>query len=141
MSLDLPPNGRSMMPAPVIPVVSYPDIAAAADWLVEVFGFEKRLVIFDHRIQMSYGGGNFVLTDKASPGPSGFSIMLRVADCREACDTARARGAEVVMAPTDFEYGECQCDLRDPWGVRWQLSQTIADVDPANWGGDWVARP
>lgn len=135
MTVSLPENGRSMMPAPVIPVISYPDIAAAADWLVEVFGVQKRLIVFDHRIQMSYGGGNLVLTDKPSPGPSGFNITLRVADCRAACERARAKGAEIVQEPTDFFYGERQCDLVDPWGVRWMLSETIADIDPTEWGG------
>ncbi len=132
-------NGRSMMAADIIPVVSYPDVAAAADWLAAVFGFRKRLLVFDHRIQMAYGGGNFVLTDRPSPGPSGFTIMVRVADCRAVCEEARARGAVIEMEPTDFEYGECQCDLRDPWGIRWTPSQTIAGVDPVDWGGVPVA--
>jgi uncharacterized glyoxalase superfamily protein PhnB len=39
------------------------------------------------------------------------------------------------MPPTDFEYGERQADLTDPWGHRWTLSQTTGDVDPAAWGG------
>ena len=128
-------TNRSMMSASVIPVVSYPDIAVAADWLETALGFSRRLIIFDHRIQMTFGGGNFVLTDKPSPGPSGFNIMLRVADCHGLCETARAAGAVIEQEPTDFEYGERQCNLADPWGVRWVLSQTIADVEPAEWGG------
>lgn len=124
-----------MMPAALIPVVNYPDIAVAADWLEAAFGFKKRLIIFDHRIQMSYGDCNFVLTDNPSPGPSGFNITLRVANCRAVCETARAKGAQVTLEPTDFFYGERQCDLVDPWGVHWMLSESIADIDPAEWGG------
>ena len=126
---------RSAPPASVIPVVSYPDIAAAADWLEAAFGFTKRLIVFDHRIQMTFGGGNFILTDKPSPGPSGFTVMIRVADCRAVCEKARAAGAEIGMEPTDHVYGERQCDLTDPWGVRWVLTETLADIDPAEWGG------
>ncbi len=124
-----------MMPAAVIPVVSYPDIHAAADWLVDVFGFQRRLIVFDHRVQMSYGDGNLVLTDKLSPSPSGFNLTLRVEDCSAVCERARERGAEITLEPTDFFYGERQCDLVDPWKVRWMLSQTVADIDPAEWGG------
>ncbi len=126
---------RSAPPASVIPVVSYPDIVAAAAWLEAAFGFTRRLIVFDHRIQMNFGSGNFILTDKPSPGPSGFTVMIRIADCRAVCQRARAAGAEIGMEPTDHVYGERQCDLTDPWGVRWVLTETLADVDPAQWGG------
>ncbi len=32
-------------------------------------------------------------------------------------------------------YGERQYNAEDPWGHQWTFSQTLADVDPADWGG------
>jgi uncharacterized glyoxalase superfamily protein PhnB len=40
-----------------------------------------------------------------------------------------------VAAPADFPYGERQYTVQDPGGHIWTFSQTIADVDPAAWGG------
>jgi uncharacterized glyoxalase superfamily protein PhnB len=39
------------------------------------------------------------------------------------------------MEPTDFEYGERQYSVADPWGHQWTFSETLEDVDPASWGG------
>jgi uncharacterized glyoxalase superfamily protein PhnB len=40
------------------------------------------------------------------------------------------------MEPTDFEYGERQYTAADPAGHQWTFSETLADVDPASWGGE-----
>jgi len=62
-------------------------------------------------------------------------VMLRVDDARESCDRAVAAGAALADPVTDHVYGERQCSLVDPWGHRWTLSQTLADVAPEEWGG------
>lgn len=54
---------RSMPRAAVIPQLDYPDLNAAADWLVKAFGFTVRLRIGAHRIQMNIGDGAVVLTE------------------------------------------------------------------------------
>ena len=52
------------------------------------------------------------------------------------CEHARRpRGARSSTEPTDHVYGERQYSAEDPWGHRWTFSQTLADVDPADWGG------
>lgn len=43
------------------------------------------------------------------------------------------------MEPTSFEYGERQCSVEDLAGHRWTFSQTLDDVDPADWGGELVS--
>jgi uncharacterized glyoxalase superfamily protein PhnB len=48
-------------------------------------------------------------------------------------------GATVLGTPTDYPYGERQYSALDPGGHRWTFSQSIADVDPAAWGGELVA--
>jgi uncharacterized glyoxalase superfamily protein PhnB len=62
-------------------------------------------------------------------------VMLRVDDADAVCERAREHGARVLMEPRDFQYGERQCELEDPFGHRWSITQTIADVAPEEWGG------
>jgi uncharacterized glyoxalase superfamily protein PhnB len=44
-------------------------------------------------------------------------------------------GAKIIQEPSDFPYGERQYTVEDPGGHHWTFSQSIADVDPASWGG------
>ena len=48
---------------------------------------------------------------------------------------AEAAGATIRSEPTDWPYGERQYSAEDPGGHIWTFSQSIADVDPADWGG------
>ena len=61
--------------------------------------------------------------------------MVRVEDARAHCERARAHGARILMEPTDQMYGERQYNAEDLAGHRWTFTQTLADVDPADWGG------
>jgi uncharacterized glyoxalase superfamily protein PhnB len=132
-------SNRSIPDAAVIPVLSYPDPGVAAEWLRDVFGFAIRLRIFNHRVQLTWDGGALVTTDTrwtgADAAGSGHSVLVRVADVDAVYDRALAAGAVGGQPPTDFDYGERQANLTDPWGHHWTFSQTIADVDPAAWGG------
>ena len=42
-------TNRSAPPGPVIPVLTYPDVRAAVDWLVSVLGFQERVFIGPNR--------------------------------------------------------------------------------------------
>lgn len=50
-------TSRSVPEATVIPVLAYPEVAEATDWLCAAFGFSVRLRIADHRSQLVYGDG------------------------------------------------------------------------------------
>jgi uncharacterized glyoxalase superfamily protein PhnB len=117
----------------VIPELACRDVHAAGAWLSGAFGFTPRLVIGNHRIQMSVGSGHVVLVDSAA-GTSA-SVMVRVEDADAHCERARAFGAQILQEPADYPYGERQYNAVDPDGHRWTFSQSIADVDPATWGG------
>jgi uncharacterized glyoxalase superfamily protein PhnB len=125
------------MPAStVIPVLAYPDVAEAVTWLGAAFGFTLRLGIGDHRAQLNAGDGAIVVTGGAPPeAPRGDSIMVRVDDARVHCERARANGATIAMEPADFPYGERQYTAVDFTGRAWTFSESIADVDPRDWGG------
>jgi uncharacterized glyoxalase superfamily protein PhnB len=129
-------TNRSVPPSPVIPVLDYPDAAVAADWLVRAFGFRVRLRIGEHhRVQLRAGDAHVIVTDHGRRQPAGASVLLRVDDAAALHDRAVAAGATVIDPLTDHVYGERQCTLLDPGGHRWTLSQTLADVDPLDWGG------
>ena len=126
---------RSMPDAAVVPVLAYPDVNAAAEWLSAAFGFERRLLIGDHRVQLTFDGGALVVAEGPARGGSAPSVMVRVEDADRHHEQAVAAGATIVSPPTDYEYGERQYTAEDPGGYRWTFSQSIADVDPAEWGG------
>jgi uncharacterized glyoxalase superfamily protein PhnB len=142
----LKPN-RSIPSALVIPVLVYPDVREAVAWLTEAFGFAERLRIGEnHRSQLSFGdGGALIVADvrgERRPPRAGevtSSVVVRVDDAKAHCERARAHGARIEMEPTDFEYGERQYTAIDFAAHRWTFSETLADVDPADWGGELVA--
>jgi uncharacterized glyoxalase superfamily protein PhnB len=127
---------RSMPASTVIPVLAYPSVADAVEWLSAAFGFTVRLRIFDHRAQLNAGGGHLVVKDGGTIEPgSRDAVMIRVDDAAAHCERARAHGARIVMPPTDFPYGERQYTALDFAGRSWTFSESIADVDPRDWGG------
>jgi uncharacterized glyoxalase superfamily protein PhnB len=136
---------RSMPAAEVIPVLGYPDVAAAAAWLCAAFAFTVRLRIADHRVQLNVGGSAVVIAKaaggRAGPAQDGasyvpHSVMVRVADVDGHYERSSRYGARILQPPADYPYGERQYTVEDPGGHRWTFSQTIADVAPEKWGGE-----
>jgi uncharacterized glyoxalase superfamily protein PhnB len=132
--------------ATVIPVLIYPDVRAAVDWLCAAFGLHERVQIGeDHRSQLSFGEGSVIVGDVRGdrrpprPGEVTHSVMVRVEDAHAHCQRARSNGARIVSEPTDFEYGERQYTAEDPAGHQWMFSETLADVAPEQCGGISVA--
>lgn len=58
-----------------VPELGYPDVNAAAEWLCLAFGFDVRLRIGNHRIQLHVGDGAVVL--HAAEKPARASVMVR----------------------------------------------------------------
>jgi uncharacterized glyoxalase superfamily protein PhnB len=140
-------TNRSAPPATVTPVLVYPDVRTAVAWLESAFGFEERVRIGDaHRAQLRVGSdGSIVVADvrRDQVAPSGGVVTqllkVRVPDVDEAFARARDFGARVLQEPTTFEYGERSGVLEDLGGHRWELTQTVRDVEPEEWGGITVA--
>lgn len=130
-------ENRSVPSASVVPVLAYPDVGAAASWLSDAFGFRERLRIGDHRAQLEYAGGAVILTQ--GDASRGGSVHVRVADADAHHARAAAAGARIGSPPTDYPYGERQYTAEDPSGYHWTFSQSVADVDPADWGGRLVS--
>jgi uncharacterized glyoxalase superfamily protein PhnB len=140
-------TNRSAPPVTVTPVLVYPDVRAAVAWLEAAFGFEERVRIGDaHRAQLRVGAdGAVVVADvrRDQVAPSGGVVTqvvkVRVPDVDAAFARACAAGARVVEEPTTFEYGERSGVVEDLAGHRWELTQTVRDVAPEEWGGVTVA--
>jgi uncharacterized glyoxalase superfamily protein PhnB len=140
-------TNRSAPPATVTPVLVYPDVRAAVAWLEEAFGFEERVRIGDaHRAQMRVGVDGAIVVadvggDRVAPdgGAKTHLIKLRVPDVDSAFARARERGARVVQELTTRQYGERSGVVEDIGGHRWELTQTVRDVEPEEWGGKTVA--
>jgi uncharacterized glyoxalase superfamily protein PhnB len=138
-------SNRSMAPGTVIPVISYPDVREAAKWLCTAFGFVERLRIADHRVQMRLGEASVILSlglprgEVQSVSETTHSIIVRIADVDGHYQKAKSAGAVILHEPQIFPYGEKQYSAEDLAGHVWVFSQSVADVDPADWGGEFVA--
>lgn len=127
-------------PATVIPTLRYRDAAKAVDWLCDAFGFEKRLVVpgeggrIEHA-QLTFGNGMIMLgsagrhgggyDDLVGPpapgGPCTQASYLIVEDVDAHCERARAAGADIVLPPTDKDYGGRDYTCRDFEGNVWSF--------------------
>jgi len=135
-------KNRSIPDCTVMPVLIYPDVREAVQWLCAAFGFQERLQIGEnHRSQLQVGDGAVIVGDVRDdrrpprPGEVTHSVMVRVADVNAHCDRARANGARILMEPTDMQFGERQYNAEDFAGHRWTFSESLADVAPETWGG------
>jgi uncharacterized glyoxalase superfamily protein PhnB len=134
-------RNRSIPAATTVPVLTVADVPAAVAWLTEAFGFAERLRIGEgHRSQLEVPDGGAVILAEVRPdtrvptsGSTSHSVLVRVRDARAHFARSRDVGARILMEPTDFEYGERQYAAEDPFGHRWTFSETLADVDPAEW--------
>ena len=120
----------------------------AVEWLCDTFGFTERWRDGNHRAQLAVGDGAVTVTERRvvqgqedavilrppRRGEVSHSVIVRVEDVDAHYERARQSGARVIQRPTDFPYGERQYAAEDFAGHRWSFSQSIADVDPEEWG-------
>ncbi len=133
-------ENRSIQHATVIPVLAYPDVNHAADWLCAAFGFSVRLRIGTHRVQLNVGDGAVTLrelreNEAGGALGAGHSVTIRVEDADAHCKRAKDAGARITQEPVTQMYGERQYNVEDFAGHSWTFSQSVADVDPREWGG------
>jgi uncharacterized glyoxalase superfamily protein PhnB len=144
-------SNRAIPPVSVVPMLAYPDVRAAVEWLTEVFGFVERTRIGEsHRAQMSIGADGAVIVaeatgDKLAPTPGGGTQITRVrvedanAFYERVRDRIEGRGGELIRAPTDREYGERDFLVEDLAGHRWEFCETLRDVAPEEFGCQTVS--
>jgi uncharacterized glyoxalase superfamily protein PhnB len=136
-------TNRSMPQSHVIPVLQYPDVGEAIDWLCDTFGFTIRWRVGNHRAQLNVGQGAIALTENRPRKGGGssrnaedrHSIMVRIEDVERHYNRSMRGGARILEAPTDYPYGERQYTVEDLGGHTWTFSESTADVAPEDWGG------
>lgn len=135
---------RSMPPGSIIPELAYDNVLEAASWLCGAFGFHERLRIGAHRVQLVHGGGSIVVVKRGGPAAAAkdvrtHAVMVCVDDVDEHFQRVRARGGHILSEPETHAFGERQYSVQDPGGHVWIFTQSVADVDPAEWGGQLMS--
>lgn len=123
------------------------DVRAAVSWYAAVFGFVEHVRIGEgHRSQLGLPGepaAELVVAEirpgRRLPGEGrSHQLMLKVADATAVVEAAVSHGATLVESPHDWEYGERQATVNDPFGHQWVINQTLTDLRPEQWGGQTV---
>jgi len=128
----------------------YEDVSQAVDWLCAAFGFTERLRAGSHRAQLEVFDGAVIPSErrtgqsfnspdaaagtKPRPNEVSHSILVQVEDTDRHYEGVRAHGARILHPPTNYPYGERQYTAEDLGGHRWTFSQSIAAIDPSEWG-------
>ncbi|MGW1882022.1 VOC family protein [Streptomyces sp. NPDC001970] len=118
----------------ICPTLLYADAKAAIKQLTEAFGFAESAVYEgeDGKVvhaELSYGNGMVMLGSKGTgsqfdklmegAGPAG--VFVHVDDVDAHHSRAVEHGAEVVMPPTDQDYGSRDYTTRDLEGNLWSF--------------------
>src|SRR4051812_28851488 len=118
-------TNRSAPHAIVVPVLTVSDVRAAVAWYASVFGFVEHVQIGEgHRAQLGLPGGNTaelivaeVRPGRRVPTPDmrSHQIYLKVEDASATVARATAQGATIADKLNDWEYGERQAMVTDPF--------------------------
>jgi uncharacterized glyoxalase superfamily protein PhnB len=131
-------TNRSAPPGPIVPVLTYADVDRAIAWLSGAFGFTERLRTPPepdgtiHHAQVAVGSGAVILSGGLAAEPG--QAFVPVEDVDAHCARARQFGAHIVNPPNTCAFGERQYTAEDLEGYRWTFSQSVADVNPVDWG-------
>lgn len=124
----------------VFPYLIVHDATAAIEFYRRVFGAEQGLLVPDHEngrvghAELTLGPATIMLADEypelgiRSPrafGGTGLRMHLHVDEVDALAARAVAAGATVVSEPKDYDHGERQCRIRDPFGHEWLLGQDL----------------
>ena len=123
----------------LIPVLTYQDIAAAHDFLVQAFGFaaggvhrdpDGRAIhgevragdatIWLHRVTAEHQ-----LDSPLAAGVAHSGIVVHVDDVDAHYRRARSAGARIDSEPVDQPYGQREYGARDPEGHRWWFAAPV----------------
>jgi predicted enzyme related to lactoylglutathione lyase len=138
LKIDVMVENRSAPPGPIVPWLIYKDVSKAIEWLCGAFGFTERLRTPAepdgpiHHAQLAVGAGSVVLTSGTEVRPA--SLFVPVADVDAHFERAAAFDTRIVNPPKTHNYGERQYNADDPEGHHWTFSQSVADMDPKDWG-------
>jgi len=132
---------RSMPEGSIVPVLAYDSVSEAVRWLCRAFGFTLRWQIGEHRAQLAVDASSAIaIVQGRSAAATADHVMIRVADVGGHRERALAAGAQVGPLG-DHVFGERQYTAVDHTGRTWVFTESIADVDPQDWGATVRAAP
>jgi len=124
----------------IIPVLTYRDIAAAHDFLVQAFGFAPggvhrtlegepihgevragEAAIWLHRVTREHRLDSPLAVDVANSG-----LVVHVDDVDAHYERARAAGAQIDSEPVNQPYGQREYGARDSEGHRWWFAAPVS---------------
>ncbi|MGH1504976.1 MAG: VOC family protein [Acidimicrobiales bacterium] len=134
---------RTTTVSPILPYLTVHDGNAAIDFYRRAFDAveEFRVPMDDGRLghaELTIAGARVMMSDEypemgvtAPPTIGGTSVALHVtvADVDAVYAQALAEGATGLQEPADQPHGARHGTIRDPFGHRWMLSQTLEEFD------------
>ena len=128
--------------ASIAPYLFYSDVAAAARFLQEAFGFtlgftspdpegglaHAQLLHGSGLIMLGHAGGgglNLARSARSLEGLHG-GVYVFVDDVDAHCARARAAGAQVLLEPADQPWGDRMYCCKDPDGQFWMFARRLA---------------
>ena len=121
----------------IIPGMRYRDAYAAIDWLCEVLGFERRLVVPDGaggvaHAELTLGSGMIMLgshredaaDNVVAPSPGGAltqNAYIVFSDIDTLYERVKSAGANIVSELEEQSYGGSLFSVRDPEGQLWHV--------------------
>ncbi|MEV6794829.1 VOC family protein [Streptomyces sp. NPDC051320] len=126
------------MAVTISPTILYDDAKAAIRLLKEAFGFSEQAVYEDEQgrvlhAELAYGDGLVMLGSKgregvfakamAGGGPVGVYVVVQDTDAHHR--QAVEHGVEILMPPTDQDYGSRDYMARDPEGNVWSFGTYV----------------
>jgi uncharacterized glyoxalase superfamily protein PhnB len=131
--------------------LTYQDVAAAANWLARVFGFEEHYRYGGeppNGIQMHLGNAWIMLNGprelRQAPSRAGVqtqSLTIFVEDVEAHFARTKQAGAQIVEQLHETAYGELQYGVLDLDGHHWLFSRHARDVAPEEWGAVRKNKP
>jgi uncharacterized glyoxalase superfamily protein PhnB len=134
----------------IIPNLCYADAPRAIDFLCEAFGFECKAIYLDEQDRAVVQHAQLLWADRlvmlssasnnefaniarmkiaAEAGGSTMSLYLIVGDVDAHADRARKAGAEIILEPSNQDYGGRGYTARDPERNVWSFGSYDPWVD------------
>ncbi|MEM1231866.1 MAG: VOC family protein [Pseudomonadota bacterium] len=128
----------------ISPVLFYPDLGAASEWLCRAFGFvertTERVTLEDGVVvhaELALGNGMIILSQPydAFEVPAAASVhhhclYISVADARTHQAIAESAGAAITAELRETDYGALIYGARDLAGYHWLFAQTLEETGP-----------
>ena len=117
----------------------------AIEFYGEAFGAKEKFRLTEPsgrvgHAELDFDGTTLMLADEfpeynikgpQTIGGTSVTIHIHVDNADEVIERAVNAGAQIEMEPKDQFYGERSGCVRDPFGHRWNIGHSIADVSPA----------